>query len=32
VLGSTAEHVLDFVPCDLVIVKPAGFVSPIAAG
>jgi universal stress protein E len=24
-IGSTAERVLDKLPCDLVIVKPAGF-------
>jgi len=29
VIGSTAERVLDHLPCDVLIVKPAGFVSPI---
>ncbi len=28
-LGNTAEDVLDQLPCDLVIVKPAGFVGPL---
>jgi universal stress protein E len=27
-IGSTAERVLDRLPCDLVIVKPQGFVTP----
>lgn len=30
VLGSTAEHVLDHVPCDLLIVKPAGFETRVS--
>ena len=30
VLGSTAERVLDHVPCDLLIVKPSGFTSDIS--
>ena len=29
VIGSTAERVLDHLPCDVLIIKPAGFVSPI---
>ncbi|MGI9330232.1 MAG: universal stress protein [Gammaproteobacteria bacterium] len=28
-IGSTAERVLDQLPCDVLIVKPAGFVSPV---
>ena len=31
ITGSTAEMTLDRFPCDVVIVKPAGFVSPIKA-
>jgi universal stress protein E len=27
-IGSTAERVLDRLPCDLFIVKPAGFKPP----
>lgn len=30
VIGNTAERVLDDLPCDLLIVKPAGFVSRVA--
>jgi universal stress protein E len=30
-VGSTAEQVLDRLPCDLLVVKPAGFVTPVAA-
>jgi universal stress protein E len=29
-LGSTAEKLLDVLPCDLVVVKPQGFESPVA--
>lgn len=29
IIGSTAERVLDHLPCDVLIIKPAGFVSPI---
>lgn len=29
-IGSTAEGVLDQLPCDVLIVKPRGFVSPLA--
>ena len=29
VIGSTAERVLDHLPCDVLIIKPAGFVSPV---
>ena len=29
VVGSTAERVLDHMPCDVLIIKPVGFVSPI---
>ncbi len=29
VLGSTAEQVLDHVPCDVLVLKPAGFESPV---
>ena len=29
-IGSTAETVLDQLPCDVLIVKPQGFVSPLA--
>ncbi len=28
-IGSTAESVLDHLPCDVLIVKPRGFVSPL---
>jgi universal stress protein E len=28
-LGSTAERVLEFIPCDVLIVKPDGFKSPV---
>jgi universal stress protein E len=31
VIGSTAERVLDHLPCDLLIVKPEGFVSSIVS-
>jgi universal stress protein E len=31
VLGSTAEHVLDRLPCDLLIVKPRGFATTVQA-
>jgi len=27
-IGHTAERLLDHVPCDLLIVKPDGFVDP----
>lgn len=30
VVGSTAERALDRFPCDILIIKPPGFVSPIA--
>ena len=30
-IGSTAERVLDRLPCDLLVVKPAGFETPVAA-
>jgi universal stress protein E len=30
IVGSTAENVLDQLPCDVLIVKPKGFVSPDA--
>lgn len=30
IVGSTAENVLDLLPCDVLIVKPRGFVSPDA--
>lgn len=30
-VGSTAERVLDKLPCDLLIVKPASFESPVSA-
>lgn len=29
IIGSTAEKVLDHLPCDVLIIKPAGFVSSI---
>jgi universal stress protein E len=29
IVGSTAESVLDRLPCDVLIIKPKGFVSPI---
>lgn len=29
VIGSTAERVLDYLPCDVLIVKPPGFVSDV---
>lgn len=29
VVGSTAENVLDLLPCDVLIVKPKGYVSPV---
>lgn len=29
IIGSTAERVLDHLPCDVLIIKPAGFVSSI---
>ena len=28
-LGNTAEHVIDHLKCDLLAVKPDGFVCPI---
>lgn len=31
-LGSTAENVLDHIPCDLVVVKPSGFEAPSTKG
>ena len=31
IVGHTAEKTLEHVPCDVVIVKPDGFESPIAA-
>jgi universal stress protein E len=30
-IGNTAEHVLDELDCDVLIVKPPGFKSPGAA-
>ena len=30
-VGSTAERVLDQLPCDLLILKPAGFKSRVSA-
>jgi universal stress protein E len=29
-LGSTAEQLLDRLPCDVLVVKPAGFRTPVA--
>lgn len=29
IVGSTAENVLDLLPCDVLIVKPKGFISPV---
>lgn len=29
IIGSTAERVLDHLPCDVLIIKPAGFISAI---
>jgi universal stress protein E len=29
IVGSTAENVLDLLPCDVLIVKPKGYVSPV---
>jgi universal stress protein E len=29
IVGSTAENVLDHLPCDVLIIKPQGFVSPV---
>ncbi len=29
IVGSTAENVLDLLPCDVMIVKPKGFISPV---
>ena len=29
VIGSTAERVLDHLPCDVLLIKPTGFVSPV---
>lgn len=30
IVGHTAERTLDLFPCDVVIVKPDGFESPVA--
>jgi len=29
IVGSTAENVLDLLPCDVLVVKPKGYVSPV---
>ena len=29
IVGSTAENVLDLLPCDVLVIKPQGFVSPV---
>jgi len=29
IVGSTAENVLDQLPCDVLVIKPKGFVSPV---
>jgi universal stress protein E len=29
IVGSTAENVLDKLPCDVLIIKPKGFISPV---
>jgi universal stress protein E len=29
-LGSTAQRVMDRVPCDVLVIKPRGFRSPIS--
>lgn len=29
IVGSTAENVLDHLPCDILVIKPKGFVSPV---
>jgi len=29
IVGSTAENVLDLLPCDVLVIKPKGFVSPV---
>lgn len=29
VIGSTAESVIDHVDCDVLVVKPAGFKTPV---
>lgn len=29
IVGSTAENVLDLLPCDVLIIKPKGFISPV---
>jgi len=30
IIGSTAENLLDLLPCDVLIVKPRGFVTPVS--
>jgi universal stress protein E len=30
IIGNTAEHVIDRLDCDVLAVKPAGFVCPLA--
>jgi universal stress protein E len=32
VIGSTAERIIDHVDCDVFIVKPAGFRTPVERG
>lgn len=29
IVGSTAENVLDLLPCDVLIIKPRGYISPV---
>ena len=29
IVGSTAENVLDFLGCDVLVLKPKGFISPV---
>jgi len=29
-IGNTAEHVIDRLNCDVLAIKPAGYVSPLA--
>ena len=29
IIGSTAERILDRLPCDILVIKPDGFVSPV---
>ena len=31
VIGSTAERILDRLPCDILVIKPDGFVSPVTS-